>query len=227
MAFRMRQGFSRHQTERRRLRIGLLHVPGRVRYRDGMGIAVDAAGNAYVTSETGSQNFPTTASVFDTSKNGAFDAFVTKLNPAGSALVYSTYLGGTAVEYGSRVVLDAARNAYVMGSSSSADLPMTLGAFDTTPSASFDAFVTKLNTTGSALVYSTYLGGSGSESGGGLAVGSGGSERAGCRRFVECRAARRCCGFSRAVIQPSLACPRALQWPPERRASPSASRQQR
>ena len=97
---------------------------------DALGIAVDTANNAYVTGETGSQNFPTTAGAFDTSKNGAFDVFVTKLNAAGSALVYSTYLGGTAVEFGSRVALDAARNAYVMGSSSSADLPTTPGVFD-------------------------------------------------------------------------------------------------
>src|SRR6266850_5807262 len=142
---------------------------------DGLGIAVDGAGNAYVTGETGSLNFPTTPGAFRTTKIGAFDAFVTKLNAAGSALVYSTYLGGTAVDYGSRVAVDAAGNAYVMGPTSSADFPTTPGAFDTTANGAFDVFVTKLNSTGSALIYSTYLGGTDFDSGGGLAIDSAGN----------------------------------------------------
>jgi len=142
---------------------------------DGLGIAVDGAGSAYVVGETGSLNFPTTPGAFDTSKNGAFDAFVTKLNAAGSALVYSTYLGGTAVEFASRVAVDAALNVYVMGSTSSADFPTTPGAFDTTANGAFDVFVTKLNSAGSALIYSTYLGGTDFDSGGGLAIDSAGN----------------------------------------------------
>ena len=142
---------------------------------DGLGIAVDTSGNAYVTGETGSVNFPTTPGAFRTTKIGAFDAFVTKLNAAGSALVYSTYLGGTAVDYGSRVAVDAAGNAYVMGPTSSADFPTTPGAFDTTANGAFDVFVTKLNSTGSALIYSTYLGGTDFDSGGGLAIDSAGN----------------------------------------------------
>jgi hypothetical protein len=142
---------------------------------DGLGIAVDAAGNAYVTGETGSLNFPTTPGAFDTTRNGEFDAFVTKLNANGSALVYSTYLGGTFVDYASRVAVDAGGRAFVMGSTRSADFPTTPGAFDTTANGEFDVFVTKLNSTGSALIYSTYLGGTGFDSGGGLAIDAAGN----------------------------------------------------
>jgi Beta-propeller repeat len=142
---------------------------------DGLGIAVDAGGNAYVTGETGSANFPTTAGAFDRTRNPDFDAFVTKLNAGGSALLYSTYLGGAAVEFGSRVAVDAGGNAYVMGPTSSADFPTTAGAFDTTANGAFDVFVTKLNASGSALVYSTFLGGQGFDSGGGLAIDAAGN----------------------------------------------------
>lgn len=137
---------------------------------DGMAIAVDTAGNAYVAGETGSTNFPLTAGAFDTGRNGSFDAFITKLNPAGSALVYSTLLGGAGVEFPAHVALDAARNLYIAGSTSSANFPTTAGAFDRTLGGGFDAFVTKLNAAGSALVYSTYLGGAESDSAAGLAV---------------------------------------------------------
>src|SRR5439155_43034 len=142
---------------------------------DGLGIAVDAAGNAYVTGETGSLNFPTTTAAFDRTSNGEFDAFVTKLNATGSALVYSTYLGGAFVDFGSRIAVDAGGNAYVMGSTRSADFPTTPGAFDTTANGAFDVFVTKLNSAGTALIYSTYLGGSQSEGGDDLAIDSTGS----------------------------------------------------
>jgi hypothetical protein len=142
---------------------------------DGLGIAVDAAGSAYVTGETGSSNFPVRAGSFDTTRNGAFDAFVTKLNAAGSALVYSTFLGGTAVEFGTRVAVDTAGRAFVVGSTSSAEFPTTAGAFDTTANGAFDVFVTKLNAAGSALLYSTFLGGQGFDSGSGLAIDAAGN----------------------------------------------------
>ncbi|WP_196305245.1 DUF7948 domain-containing protein [Metabacillus sediminilitoris] len=131
------------------------------------GIAVDAAGNAYVTGFTDSMDFQTTSGAFDTTYNGdPFDAFVTKLNPTGSALVYSTYLGGELSDQGNGISVDAAGNAYVTGLTTSRDFPTTQGAFDTTYNGGpFDAFVTKLNPTGSALVYSTYLGGSSDDQG--------------------------------------------------------------
>jgi hypothetical protein len=127
----------------------------------GTGIAIDASGNAYVTGQTGSTDFPTTPGAFQTTHPGGFSSshgFVTKLNATGSALLYSTYLGGTQNDNGAGVAVDTSGNAYVTGTTSSSDFPVTAGAFQTT----FDSqasFVTKLNVTGSALLYSTYLGG--------------------------------------------------------------------
>jgi Beta-propeller repeat len=131
---------------------------------DGFDIAVDAAGNAYVTGYTLSSGFPTTAGAFDTSYNGGpgGDAFVTKLNANGSALVYSTFLGGSESDEGHGIAVDAAGNAYVTGFTLSTNYPTTPGAFDTSyGGAPSDAFVTKLDASGSTLVYSTFLGGSG------------------------------------------------------------------
>ncbi len=139
------------------------------------GIAVDAAGSAYVTGETLSNDFPTTAGAVSRTLRGDDDVFVTKLNPTGSALSYSTFLGGTAVDNGERIAVDAGGNAYALGFSSSTDFPTTPGAFDTTANGGFDTTLTKLNPAGSALVYSTYLGGSDFDSGSGLAVDSAGS----------------------------------------------------
>ena len=140
------------------------------------GIAIDAAGNAYVTGTTSSPDFPTTVGAFDTMLNGR-DAFVTKLNPSGSALVYSTLLGGIDDELGSSIAVDIAGNAYVTGSTTSANFPRTPGAFDTTlnPNEVFEAFVTKLNPSGSALVYSTLLGGSKGSSPAGIALDTSGN----------------------------------------------------
>ncbi len=142
---------------------------------DALSIAVDGAGNAYVGGETGSSNFPVTSGAFDTTRNGEYDAFVTKLNAAGSALVYSTFLGGSLVDFVWNTKVDAAGNAYVVGSTRSADFPTVAGSFDTTQNGEFDAFAAKLNPAGSALVYSTFLGGSGFDSAMGLAVDAGGN----------------------------------------------------
>jgi hypothetical protein len=139
------------------------------------GIALDGAGNAYVTGETVSVDFPTTAGAFSRTERGAYDMFVTKVNTTGTALAYSTYLGGTQVDDGQRVAVDSAGNAYALGFSSSTDFPTTAGAFDTTANGGFDVTVTKLNPAGSALLYSTYLGGQGSDSGGGLVVDDSGN----------------------------------------------------
>jgi hypothetical protein len=129
-----------------------------------LGVAVDGAGDAYVTGETASTDFPITSGAFQTTLNGSGNAFVTEVNPEGSALVYSTYLGGSYYDGGVSVALDSAGNAYVVGQADSANFPVTPGAFQTTCSNGCydgDAFVSKLNPTGSALVYSTFLGGSG------------------------------------------------------------------
>ena len=140
------------------------------------GIAVDAAGSAYVTGSAG-QNFPTTAGAFQTTFGGrlAFggDAFVTKLDPSGSALVYSTYLGGSGTDEGKSIAVDAAGNAYVTGSTNLPSFPTTPDAFQRCCGGGFNgsgAFFTKLNPTGSALVYSTFIDGNDFDAGLGIAV---------------------------------------------------------
>jgi hypothetical protein len=138
-------------------------------------IAIDGAGNAYVTGETDSSAFPTTAGAFDTSWNGNFDVFVTKLNATGSSLVYSTFLGGGQADRGFGIAVDATGNAYVTGRTESNNFPTTPGAHDTTYNSGGDAFMTKLNAAGSApLLYSTYLGGGSSDEGSGIAIDAAG-----------------------------------------------------
>ncbi|OLE17086.1 MAG: hypothetical protein AUI36_36895 [Cyanobacteria bacterium 13_1_40CM_2_61_4] len=141
----------------------------------GSGIAVDSNGNTYVTGETQSSNFPTTMGAFQPALAGCCDAFVTKLNPTGSALVYSTYLGGRFGETSRGIVTDADGNVFVTGNTESPDFPTTMGAFQSIYGGNNDAFVTKLNPIGSGLVYSTYLGGTGGERGGGIAVDANGN----------------------------------------------------
>jgi hypothetical protein len=138
-------------------------------------VAIDAAGSAYATGITHSAGFPTTAGTFDTTHNGSSDAFVTKLPAAGSSLAYSTFLGGTGGDNGNAVAVDGSGAAYVTGNTTSTAFPATAGAFDATHNGSTDAFVTKLDTAGNALVYSTYLGGSSIDFGNGVAVDSSGA----------------------------------------------------
>ncbi len=157
-----------------------------------VGIAVDAAGNAYVAGTTQSPNFPTTTGAFD--RTGAAqnfpDVFVTKLNPAGTALVYSTFVGGSNMEFGQDMALDGSGNVYVTGQTKSSNFPTTGGAFDRTLNIpancprcavdNTDNFVFKLNAAGSALAYSTYLGGTDYDAARGIAVdGSGNAYVAG------------------------------------------------
>jgi Beta-propeller repeat/FG-GAP-like repeat len=137
-------------------------------YDAGYGIAVDAESNAYVTGYTYSTNFPT-ANPYQSTLAGGDDAFVTKLNAAGNALIYSTYLGGSYGDEGNGIAVDAGGNAYVTGYTYSTNFP-TENPFQATSGGNYDAFVTKLNAAGSALIYSTYLGGSDAESGNGIAV---------------------------------------------------------
>jgi Beta-propeller repeat len=146
----------------------------------GFSTAVDAKGSAYVTGQTSSPDFPTTAGAFDTTYNQDQDAFVAKLNPAGSGLEYSTYLGGASSDQTSGIAVDQDGSAYLTGQTFSPDFPTTPGAFDTTYNGGEggDAFVAKLTPTGSALAYSTYLGGTtgeGNEEGAGIAVDVAGS----------------------------------------------------
>ena len=126
-----------------------------------------------MTGDTQSTNFPT-VNPLQATFEAAQNVFVAKLNPAGSALLYSTYLGGSSVDSGSGIAVDAAGNAYVTGTTESTNFP-TAHALVPTFGGNVDAFVAKLNPAGSALVYSTYLGGSGGSSGGGIAVDASGN----------------------------------------------------
>jgi hypothetical protein len=129
------------------------------------GVAIDRSGNAYVTGSTRDTNFPTTPGAYKPTitktASGATSAFITKLNPAGTTLDYSTYLGGSMADYASAIAVDSAGEAYVGGNTSSNDFPVTSGVFQSAREASNwqTGFVTKLNESGSAPVYSTYLGG--------------------------------------------------------------------
>ncbi len=137
----------------------------------GLAIAVNYLGEAYVAGAINSANFPTTAGAPDTSFNGfPYDGFVAKLNRDGSALLYSTYLGGSNRDDADSVAVDLGGNAYVRGITQSPNFPTTPGAFDRTLGGSIDGYVTKLSPDGSALSYSTFLGGIHFDSGSGIAV---------------------------------------------------------
>lgn len=143
------------------------------------GIAVDAAGNAYVSGLTNTTNFPVTAGAFQAQLKSQLrgNVFVTKLNPSGSGLVYSTYVGGSNTDTAAAIALDDAGDAYVAGTTFSSDFPVTSGAFQTVKNAesSNTGFITKLNPDGSGLVYSTYLGGSGGDAANAIALDQAGN----------------------------------------------------
>jgi uncharacterized protein (TIGR03437 family) len=144
----------------------------------GRGIAVDGAGNAYVVGDTASNqtSFPVTGGPDLTYNGGDSDAFVAKINAAGTALVYSGYVGGAGVEFGRGMAVDSAGNAYITGETSSdqASFPVTVGP-DLTFNGLTDAFVSKLNPSGTGFVYSGYVGGIGNDAGYGIALDSTGT----------------------------------------------------
>ena len=137
-------------------------------------LAIDSAGNAYVTGSTASNNFPTTAGAFDVSFASLSDAFVTKLNSTGTALIYSTFLGSSGSERGNSIAVDTSGNAYVIGTTNSpsdTNFPASASAFQMAfGGGASDAFVTEVNTTGTGLVFSSYLGGGGADLGFGIAI---------------------------------------------------------
>jgi hypothetical protein len=133
-------------------------------------IAVDASGDAYVAGTTNSSNFPIAGSPYQSNKRGFFNVFVTKLNPSGSALIYSTYVGGTGDDEADGIAVDGAGDAYITGLTTSTDFPTVNAAQGSMGGGSNDAFVFKLNASGSALLYSTYLGGSDADRGAAVAV---------------------------------------------------------
>ena len=142
------------------------------------GIAVDSAGNAYVTGSTSATDFPTKNALQatfggGTANGGAYgaDAFVTELNPNGSKLVYSTYLGGSGQDYANGIAVDGSGDAYVTGTSGSANFPTTAGSLQPVlPPGYAQAFVTALSPAGTSLIYSTFLGGTAGTFGNGIAV---------------------------------------------------------
>jgi hypothetical protein len=145
-------------------------------------IVVDASGNAYVTAFTQSQDFPITAGAFQTTQKASISATLTKVNPTGTGLVYSTYLGGSSQTFSEGLAIDGSGNAYVAGFTFDIDFPVTSGAYQSTNKGAnsvpygngtvelnpvdTNGFLTKFNSTGSALIYSTYLGGTTGEWGG-------------------------------------------------------------
>src|SRR6266496_1333766 len=140
-----------------------------------VGIVADANGNAYVTVGTRSPGFPTTVTAFQSSLAGDTDAYLLKFNASGSALLYSTLLGGGGTDRGSSIRIDTAGSAYLVGYTSSPDFP-TESAFQNSLGGSFDAFISRIDTTASgvaSLVFCTYLGGSSDDKGYGLALDSG------------------------------------------------------
>lgn len=149
------------------------------------GIAVDSSGSAYIAGYTSSPNFPTTAAAFQSKNNAGVNSsgtalnagFVAKINSTGTVLDYSTYLGGTANSVINGIAVDGSGDAYVTGTTDATNFPTTQGAFQSLNKASTarTGFVTKLNATGTSLLYSTYLGGSYVDQLNGIAVDSAGN----------------------------------------------------
>jgi hypothetical protein len=125
------------------------------------GLQVDLQGNTYITGSTVAKDFPITQGVFQArNKTNSSTGFVAMLNGNGSGLVYSTFLGGSLEDVPSAITIDSEGNSYIVGSTRSTDFPTTTGAFSTSNRASVrTGFVTKMNPSGTSLIYSTYLGG--------------------------------------------------------------------
>ena len=138
----------------------------------GYGLTVDSLGHAYLTGYTDSTDFPIAGTSITSAPNGNYEGFVAELSSDGTSLVYSTYLGGSGGDYGSDVALDSNGNAYVVGSTSSTDFPVTANAFQSSlaTGATSNVFLSKLSADGQSLLYSTYLGGGGIDYGFGIAV---------------------------------------------------------
>jgi hypothetical protein len=146
-------------------------------FDEGRAIVVDDSGCAYITGRTDSITtsgwvgfFPTTPGAYDEGYNGEGDAFITKFSSSGTSLVFSTYFGGSSSDEGNGIEIDHNGNVYIAGESWSSDLPTTNGAIDTTYNLAGDVFVTKMNSAGTYVLYSTFLGGTDNEAGKGIAV---------------------------------------------------------
>jgi uncharacterized repeat protein (TIGR01451 family) len=141
------------------------------------GVAVDSSGSAYLTGGTKSQGFPVTGTGFQTTRSGDTDAYLMRLNSTGTALMYSTYIGGSGTDRGSGVAIDSNGNAYVAGYTSAPDFP-TQDAFQNSFGGSFDAFVARIDTNASgaaSLIFCSYFGGTGDDKAYGVAIDNGGN----------------------------------------------------
>lgn len=142
----------------------------------GQSIAIDETGAAYIGGYLKSTDFPATPGAYSVSYNGGnYDAFITKINPTGTALRYSTYFGGSGHDVAHEIGVDGNDFAYIVGETSSKDLPTTPFAFDQGYNGAMDGFLTKINTNGTTLLYSTFLGGSDRDRSHALAVDTGGT----------------------------------------------------
>jgi uncharacterized protein (TIGR03437 family) len=142
---------------------------------DGWAITVDRENSAYITGSTFSLDFPGPGPIQPMGDDSSGDVFVLKLNPAGNAIVYGAWLGGNSFDEGRGIAVDASGNAYVAGYTNSTNFPVTAGSLQPAASKGGDAFVAKINPTGTALVYSTHLGGSGGDAGIAMALDAGGN----------------------------------------------------
>ena len=149
---------------------------------DGNGIAIDASGAAYITGRTKSTNYPLSAALQPALAGSFLDAFVTKLSSNGGSLVYSTYLGGTADDYGYDIVVDAAGVTYITGRTLSTNFP-TLVPLQANNAGAYDVFITKLSASGGSLGFSSYLGGAADDHAFGIAVDDDGSVYVAGRTF--------------------------------------------
>ncbi len=139
----------------------------------GLSIAIDAAGNAYITGYTSSNDFPTSNAIQNSSRGG-LEVFVTKIFTDASAIAFNTYIGGNGSDTGSGIVVDQGGNCYVIGTTASTDFPVR-NALQGSSRGGFDIFLLKLNATGSNLIFSTYIGGSSGDLGRALAIDASGA----------------------------------------------------
>lgn len=133
-------------------------------------LVLDAAGSAYLTGETRSDNFPVTETAYQREKKGGADAFIAKLAPNGGSLVFSTYYGGDGIETGRGIAIDRTGAAYITGISGSSNLPVSFNGAQRTPFLLPDAFAAKVDSIGTSLVYGTYIGGDAEDQGNAIAL---------------------------------------------------------
>ena len=138
----------------------------------GHSIALDAENNSYVVGQTSSFDFPTTPGCYDDAYNSSGDIFLCKVNPEGSNLVYSTYIGGDKEDAGEELILNSDNDVYLTGYTESPDFPTTWGSFDESYNDGYEAFITKVNWNGSDILYSTFIGGGGWDYGKGIVIDS-------------------------------------------------------